>query len=169
MQVIEAVVPGSAEDFIKDELLNKLGITSYEWQLGLGGLPAGGWKTSMTSRSMLKFGTLAMNKGKWNGEQLIPEAYIAKATNRILYNGDDDIFGGGKDVSQQGYGYFWWSGDLQVGDQSYFSNSAQGGSGQFIILVKELDLIIVATGSHRGSGGKTLQIAAERILPAFVE
>jgi len=169
MQVLDAVVPGTAEDFIKKELFGKMGIATYEWRTGLGGLPAAGWKSSITTRAMLKFGTLAMNKGKWNGEQLVPEAYISKATSRILYNGDDDIFGGGKDVSNQGYGYFWWSGDLKVGDKSYFSTSAQGGSGQFIILIEELDLIVVATGSHRGSGGKNLQIAAERILPAFIQ
>ena len=168
MQVIDAVVPGTAEDFIKNELLGKMGITTYEWRTGLGGLPAAGWKSSITSRAMLKFGTLAMNKGKWNGEQLIPETYISKATSRILYTGDDDIFGGGKDVSNQGYGYFWWSGDLKYGDKSYFSASAQGGSGQFIILIEELGLIVVATGSHRGDG-KSLQMAAERILPAFIQ
>jgi len=96
--------------------------------------------------------------------------YIAKAISRIVTTDDDvKIFGGGNDVSNQGYGYFWWSGDLKVGDKSYFSTSAQGGSGQFIILVEALDLVIVATGSHRGSGGKNLQIAAERILPAFIE
>jgi CubicO group peptidase (beta-lactamase class C family) len=101
---------------------------------------------------------------------MIPAAYISKATSRVVDTGEDTkVFGGGKDVSNQGYGYFWWNGDLKVGDKSYFSTSAQGGSGQFIILVEELDLIIVATGAHRGSGGKNLQIAAERILPAFIQ
>jgi len=169
MQVIDAVVPGTAEEFIKIELLGKMGIGTYEWRTGLGSLPAAGWKSSFSSRDMMKFGTLAINKGKWNGEQLIPEAYLSKATSRLVTTGDDvKVFGGGKDVSNQGYGYFWWSGDLKVGDKYYFSTSAQGGSGQFIILVEELDLIIVATGAHRGSGGKNLQIAAERILPAFL-
>ncbi len=169
MQVIEAVVPGTAEDFIKTELLGKMGITNYEWRTGMGGLPTPGGKSSFSSRDMMKFGTLAMNRGIWNGEQLIPQAYISKATSRVVGTGEDiKIFGGGKDVSNQGYGYFWWNADLKVGDRSYFSTSAQGGSGQFIILVEELDLIIVATGAHRGSGGKNLQIAAERILPAFI-
>lgn len=167
MQVIDAVVPGTAEDFIKDELLGKMGITTYGWQTGLGGLPAAGWKSAITSRAMVKFGTLVMNKGKWSGEQLVPEAYITKATSRILYNGDDDIFGGGKDVSNQGYGYFWWSGDLKYGDKIYFSTSAQGGGGQFIILIEELNLMVVATGHERHPS--TLQLTAERILPIFIE
>ncbi len=167
MQVIDAIVPGTAEDFIKNELLGKMEIRTYGWQAGLGGLPAAGWRSAITSRDMLKFGALAMNKGKWNGEQLVPEAYITKATSRILSNGDDDIFGGGKDVFNQGYGYFWWSGDLSYGDKSYFSVSAQGGGGQFIILIEELDLMVVTTGHERHPS--TLQLTAERILPAFIK
>ncbi|PHR93281.1 MAG: serine hydrolase [Robiginitomaculum sp.] len=167
MQVIDAVVPGTAEDFIENELLKNMDITTYGWRTGLGGLPAAGWKSSISSRDMMKFGTLAMNKGKWNGEQLVSEAFMAKATGRILFNGDDKIFGGGKDVSNQGYGYFWWNGDLKYGDRSYFSTSAQGGGGQFIILIEELDLIVVTTSHERHPS--ILQTTAERILPAFVK
>lgn len=167
MQVIEAVVPGGAEHFIQTELLGKLGITDYEWRTDLGGLPAAGWKTSFTSRHMMKFGMLTMNKGQWNGEQLIPEAYINRATSRLLQTGDDDVFGGGEDVSNQGYGYFWWAGDLQVGDRTYYATSAQGGGGQFIIVIDELDLTIVITAAMREP--KSLQLVAERILPAFIQ
>jgi len=107
MQVIEAVVPGTAQDFIKIELLGKMGIKTYEWRTGMGGLPTPGGKSSFSSRDMMKFGTLAMNKGIWNGAQLIPEAYISKATSRIVTTGEDiKVFGGGKNVSNQGYGYF---------------------------------------------------------------
>jgi CubicO group peptidase (beta-lactamase class C family) len=87
MQVIEAVVPGTAEDFIKIELLGKMGIKTYEWRTGMGGLPTPGGKSSFSSRDMMKFGTLAINKGIWNGEQLIPAAYISKATSRVVETG----------------------------------------------------------------------------------
>ena len=167
MQVIETVVPGSAKDFIKKELLDKMGITNYAWRNDPSGLPAAGWRSSMTSRDMIKWGKLAMNKGKWNGEQLVPEAFVTKATSRIILTGDDDVYGGGKDVSNQGYGYYWWSADLKYGDKRYFSTSAQGGGGQYIILIKELDLMIVVTAHDNDN--TTLQITAERIIPAFIE
>ncbi len=168
MQVIDAVVPGSAKDFIKNELLDKMGIANYGWRTnGVTGMPEAGWRTNMTSRTMVKWGTLVMNKGKWNGEQLIPEEFIVKATSRLLYTGDDDVYGGGKDVSKQGYGYFWWSADLKVDNKSYYSASAQGGNGQFIILIDELDLLIVVTDDDNDNS--TLQITAERILPAFIK
>ncbi|WP_420600929.1 serine hydrolase domain-containing protein [Flagellimonas sp.] len=167
MQVIEAVVPGTAKDFIKKELLDRLGITNYKWRTDVSGLPNSGSSTNMTSRDMVKWGTLAMNKGKWNGEQLVPEAFLAKATSRILLTGDDDVYGGGEDVSKQGYGYYWWSADLKYGDKTYFSRSAQGGGGQYIILIEELDLMVVVTAHNNDN--RTLQIIAESILPAFIK
>ncbi len=167
MQVLEAVVPGSAKDFIKNELLDKMGITNYGWPTADNGLPQSGSRSRIISRDMVKFGTLAKNKGKWNGEQLIPETYITKATSRILYTGDEEVHYGGKDVSKQGYGYYWWSADLKYGDKSYFAVSAQGGYGQFIILIEELDLMVVFTAHDNAAN--YLQITAERILPAFIK
>ena len=167
MQVLNAVVPGSAKDFIKNELLDKMGITTYGWGTDVSGLPRAGSRSSLTSRDMVKWGTLTMNKGKWNGEQLVPEAFIAKATSRILYTGDDDVYGGGKDISNQGYGYYWWNADMKYDNKSYFSASAQGGGGQYIILVEELDLMVVVTAHDNDN--TTLQITAERILPAFIQ
>lgn len=165
MQVIDAIVPGSAEDFIRNELLGKMSIATYNWQIDVSGLPRSGDRASMTSRAMVKLGTLAINNGKWDGEQLVSEEFIAKATSRIISTGDDDVVGGGKYISKQGYGYYWWNADMKYGPKSYFSASAQGGGGQFIILIEELDLIIVATAHDNND---TLQISAERILPAFI-
>lgn len=167
MQVIDAVVPGTAKDFIKNEFLGKMGITQYKWQTADSGLPKAGSRTSITSRDMAKIGMLAMNKGEWKGVQLIPEAFITQAISRFSFSGDDDVYGGGKDVYNQGYGYFWWDADLKVGNKSYYSASAQGGGGQYIILVEELDLMVVVTAHDNEN--TTLQIVAEKILPAFIQ
>jgi len=165
MQVIESVVPGSAKDFIKNELLGKVGITNYNWKTAPSGLPESGWRSSLTSRDMAKLGSLILNKGKWNNEQLIPEAYIAKASHRHHYT-DEDVEGG-KDVSNQGYGYFMWNADLKHGNKSYYAFSAQGGYGQFIIFIQELDLMVVFTATDNDTN--YLQLTAERILPAFIQ
>ena len=161
MQVIDAVVPGTAKDFIKTELLDKLGITNYIWQNAASGLPEAGWRVSMTSRDMLKWGMLVNNKGKWNGEQLIPEAYVAKATSKITKptaNWQPKTYS---------YGYFWYQADITVGDKNYNANFAWGGGGQHVIVVEELDLIITITG-HDGNDTIMTQVS-ENILPAFVK
>ena len=167
MQVVEAIVPGGAELFIKTQLLDKLGILEYEWPKEVNGLPVAGWQTSITSRDMVKLGLLTMNRGKWNGEQLISETYIDEAIRPSVFPGDDDIYGGGPDVSKIGYGFFWWTADLQSGGNTYFVSNAQGGGGQYIILIDELDLIVVVTG--HSNDNTTLQRVAERIIPAFIE
>lgn len=169
MQVLDAVVPGSAEDFLKTELLDKMGIANYGWRTEVSGLPAGPSGSSMTSRAMMKWGLLAMNKGKWDGEQLVPAAFLTQSVNRIVDGGPgvEDIFFVGGSVSNAGYGYYWWQADLEAGNKSYFSTSAQGGGGQYIILIDELDLIVVATAHDRDV--RTMQMTADRILPAFIQ
>jgi len=167
MQVIEAVVPGSAKDFIANELLAKLGISNFDWKESFSGLPRAGSGSAMTSRDMLKWGMLAQNKGEWQGEQLIPEAFVGTSTNKIVEPDPDEIFFVNDSVSNPGYGYFWWQADLHTKDKTYFSRSAQGGGGQYIILIDELDLIVVTTGHDREM--RPLRLAAERVLPAFIE
>ena len=76
MQVLEAVVPVSAREFIKTELLGKMGITNFAWQDDVSGLPKSAAGSSMRSRDMLKWGILVASGGKWQGEQLIPEAFM---------------------------------------------------------------------------------------------
>lgn len=155
MQVLDAVVPGSARDFIETELLAKLGITNFAWQDDISGLPKSAAGSSMRSRDMLKWGMLVSNGGKWNGEQLIPAEFVQRATARINTNSRGTS-----------YGYFWWRHDMQVGDRSYDCQSGRGAGGQFILLLPELDLIIVITAHQQGMG-KMLSTVPKRILPAF--
>ena len=49
MSVIDAIVPGGAQSFIKSEILEKLGITNYSWETHVSGLPQAGWMVSMTA------------------------------------------------------------------------------------------------------------------------
>lgn len=167
MHVLDAVVPGTAKDFIKNELLDKMGIANYGWWTDLSGLPRASGGSSMASRNMVKWGTLAINNGRWSGEQLVPEAFIAKATNRIVRRSDDESFLDGDNVSNTGYGYFWWQADLSTGNKSYFSTAARGGGGQYIIVIEELDLVVVVTAHDRNDN--TSSLTATRILPAFIQ
>ncbi len=161
MTVIDAVVPGTAEDFIKTELLDKLGITEYKWSNHISGLPEAGWRASIMSRDMLKLGHLVLNKGKLNGEQLISVEYLAKATSGIVKPTQDWM---PKDYR---YGYFWYQTLVKVGDKSYDTTFAWGGGGQRIIVIEELDLTIVISG-HDGDDNIMTQIS-EIIIPTFVK
>lgn len=161
MAVIDAVVPGSAENFLKKEILDKLGITNYTWKTHVSGIPEAGWGVNMTSRDMVKLGTVVLNKGKWQGEQLISANYLVKATSSLVKPTEDWM------PDNFRYGYFWYQTDITVGDKSYDATFAWGGGGQRIIVVAALDLIIVITGHERED--KIFTQISERVIPAFIE
>lgn len=154
MQVLNAVAPGGAEEFIKTELLGRMSITQYHWEPAISGLPKSAAGSSILSRDMLKFGQLILNKGKWKGEQLIPEAYLARATTPSQIN--------------ERYGFFWWVEDFTVGGKTYHSFQGRGAGGQFIFMFPELDLIAVVTAHNKGMG-EMLKTLPQRIIPAFVQ
>ncbi len=162
MTVIDAVVPGTAEDFIKRELLDKLGITDYKWSNHSSGLPEAGWRASIRSRDMLKLGNLVLNKGKLNGEQLISTAYLAKATSGLVKPTQDWM---PKDYR---YGYFWYQTLVKTGYKSYDTAFAWGGGGQRVIVIEELDLTIVISG-HDGEDDKIMTQISKIVIPAFVK
>ncbi|MEO9468732.1 serine hydrolase [Parasphingorhabdus sp.] len=161
MTVIDAVVPGTAEDFIKKEVLDKLGITNYSWDTHVSGLPQAGWMVSMTSRDMLKWGSVVLNEGKLNGEQFVPTEYLAKATSGLVKPTEDWM------PETYRYGYFFYQTPVEVGDKSYNATFAWGGGGQRIIVVDELDLTIVITGHDRED--QIMASISNAILPAFAE
>ena len=156
MQVLEAVVPGTARDFITKELLGKMGITNFAWQDDVSGLPKSAAGSSIRSRDMLKWGMLITNGGKWNGEQLIPANFVERATGKLHTN-----------PQGTSYGYFWWRHDMQLGSRKFDCISGRGAGGQFILMLPELDLIAVTTAHNQGMG-TILMTTPKRILPVFV-
>lgn len=160
MTVIDAVVPQGAECFIKNEVLDKLGITNYKWETNPNGLPQAGYLTKMTSRDMLKWGSLVQHKGKWKGEQFISKAYLKKATSGIVNPAIDWM------PKNYLYGYFWYYTPVKVGNKSYDATLAWGGGGQRVMVVEELDLIIVTSG-HDREDDKIMKPIFEAFIPAF--
>ncbi|WP_052262078.1 serine hydrolase domain-containing protein [Pseudoalteromonas luteoviolacea] len=165
MLVLNKVVPSGAKAFIEQALFNKLGIFNYQWREEVDGLPIGAYGSELTSRDMVKLGLLVKSDGQWQGEQLIPKAYLAKSSNKIVALNDSDIFFTGSKVKRPSYGYYWWQADVLFGNKRYFTRSAQGGGGQYIVIIDELDLIIVTTGHEREE--QTMKMIAEKILPIF--
>lgn len=161
MRVLDSVVPGSAKDFVKNEVLAKLGITVYGWKDDVNGLPIPESSSSMTSRNMLKLGMLVINKGQWNGEQLISAHFLAKATSNITKPTEDWI------PDSFNYGYFLYRTEMKVGDERYAVNLAWGSGGQYILMLEELGLVIVITGHDRED--TILTQVSRVILPALIQ
>lgn len=156
MQVLDAVVPGSAQEFIKKEMFGKMGITTFDWETDVSGLPKSAAGSAVRSRDMLKWGLLILAKGKWQGEQLIPAPFVERATSPLVQS-----------WGKTHYGYFWWSEDFKVGEKTWHCIEGRGAGGQFIFIFPELDLIAVFTAHHKGMG-TMIAIAPNKLVPAFI-
>ena len=109
-------------------------------------------------RDMAKLGFVFLNDGKWKDTRVVSKEWIEKSIQKKF-----------QFSSGEGYGYQWWLRTFQTPTNSYESFYAAGNGGQFIIIIKELELVIVFTGGHFGSSlmQKPLEIVSNNIIPAF--
>jgi len=91
----------------------------------------------VTARDMTKFGLLYLDDGEYEGRQILSADWARDSLQRYS-EGARSSYGYFRDI---GYGYQWWSG--RAGD--HYFNYASGHGGQYIVLLDELDMIIVAT------------------------
>ncbi len=156
MQIVEAVVPGNASEFIREQLWGPLGVENYQWQQDVSGLPKSAAGSSIRSRDMLKMGLLVLNHGQWKGKQLIPAEFIQRATNGIRNNS-----------GASSYGYFWWTQDYEIGERTYHSIQGRGAGGQFLFIFPSIKLVVVVTAHNKGMGSLLRQLP-QTLLPSFV-
>jgi CubicO group peptidase (beta-lactamase class C family) len=155
MQVLEAVVPGSAKDFIAKELFAPMGISDYAWQSDLSALPKSAAGSSFRSRDMMKMGELILNEGRWEGKQYLPKEFINSATSALVHS-----------YATSYYGYFCWNQTYDVEGEKYECKQLRGAGGQFVFVISKLDLVIVMT-SHAKGMGTMLQDLVPSLVPLF--
>jgi CubicO group peptidase (beta-lactamase class C family) len=161
MHTVDRNVPGSVMDFVSNQVLGKLGITSFGWRKDVNGVPAAGSGSSLTSRDMLKMGLVVLNKGKWQGEQLFHSELLEMATQAITDPTQDWL------ADNYQYGYFWYRATVPVQDKSISMTLAWGGGGNRVIVIEELDVVIVLTGHDRNDD--MIQEIETRLIPAFMD
>ena len=107
----------------------------------------------VSTRDLAKMGQLMLNKGKWQGKQLISESWIKKSTTPVTtqqevaqrYNNEG---GYSPDFS---YSYMWWNFDEFQGDKRYKgAYMARGWGGQFVAVVPELKLVVAHKSNVSG-------------------
>ena len=155
MHVLEAVVPGSADDFLKKELLKKLKITQFHWPDDINGLPKSAAGSSMRSRDMMKWGLLIRQHGQFTGEQLIPPEFMKQATSPLCEPSETNS-----------YGFFFWQNNAEVGETNIECITCRGAGGQFIFFFPKADVIAVVTSHNKGMG-PLLKTLPNKVLPFF--
>ena len=159
--VIERVSGKSLEAFAREALFAPLGISDWEWMKYRNEHISAAAGLRLRPRDAAKIGQLVLNKGDWNGKQVVSAKWIEQSiTPRFQALG---YFGG-----LFYYGQQWWMGRTLSGDKDVKWIAAQGLGGQRIFIVPELDLVMMTTSGLYGSGRQgqaALDILANLIIP----
>ncbi len=135
-------------DYLQPRLFEPLGITDPTWESCPRGVNVGGWGLSIKTEEIARFGQLYLQRGEWQGQQLVPAAWVAEATSSQVDNNN----GHSPNVDwQQGYGYQFWR--CQHG-----AYRGDGAFGQFCIVLPEQDAVIAIT-----AGVSNMQALLDRV------
>jgi CubicO group peptidase (beta-lactamase class C family) len=147
----------STKAFADQYLFGPLEITKYKWEMDAQGFYNGGTNLSLTPRDMAKLGYVYLHHGKWEGKQLIPEAWVAESTMKQI-NVEPNT----------NYGYLFWISEFEGKGKKLFTYEASGYGGQHIRVIPELDTVIVVTSdSSSREESDANELIQKYIVPAF--
>ena len=120
-------------EYLTPRLFGPLGITKYYWETCPKGITKGGWGLFLCAEDMAKLGQLYLQRGKWNGQQLVSEYWIEISTARHLKTQNGTY----------GYGYQLWM-EQRPGSFEY-----NGMLGQNVIIYPDMDMVLVTNAGNK--------------------
>lgn len=153
--IVQKVTGSRVLDYLRPRLFEPLGIGNPTWETCPRGMDVGGWGLSITTEDIAKFGQLYLQKGVWEGEHLLPEAWIEEATTSQVSNGDP-----AKESDwTQGYGYQFWR-------SRHNAYRGDGAFGQYCIVFPENDAVL-AIMAGTSDMQAVLNCVWEHLLPVM--
>ena len=152
--IIQKTTGKTLLDYLTPRLFEPLGIQHPTWDSSPSGINIGGWGLKVRTKDIANLGQLYLQKGMWQGKQLIPAAWVEEATTKQTSNGsspDSDW--------EQGYGYQFWRcrHDLYRGD---------GAFGQYCIVFPKQDAVLAITSGTTDMGA-IMNLVWDHLLPAL--
>lgn len=154
--IVQKVTGETVLDYLRPRLFEPLGIEDPQWGTSPEGITLGGYGLSVRTEDIARFGQLYLQKGTWNGRQLIPAAWVEAATALQTANGSNP-----ESDWDQGYGYQFWRSrhGLYRGD---------GAFGQFCIVMPEQNAVVAITSGVRDMQA-VMNLVWEKLLPAMTD
>ena len=126
--IVQQVTGKTVLAYLQEKIFSDLHINKVSWEESPEGVTTGGWGLYMQPESLAKMGQLLLQKGQWNGKQLISEAWVNQMMRTHIDTGDG-----------RGYGYQMWEASK---DGAY---RADGRFGQYIVVMPKQDMVVVIT------------------------
>jgi len=141
--------------YSQEKLFAPLAITNVQWVYSPMNVPQTGGGLRLTSSDLLKIAQLYLDRGRWQGRQIIRESWVRDSTQpqaRI-------------DEATE-YGYLWWLKSFKSGEKSYDAFYMSGNGGNKVVAIPALDMTVVITSTNYNTRGMHEQ--TEKILTDYV-
>jgi CubicO group peptidase (beta-lactamase class C family) len=147
--IVQKVTGEKLIDYLDTRLFQPLNINRPTWDESPQGINCGGWGLNIKTEDMAKLGQLFLQKGKWNGKQVVPAEWLKEMSSYQVPSApsgtrfeDLEKAGLNKDNNEwvQGYGYQMW-----ICRHNAFR--ADGYAGQYIMVFPDRDAVLVLTTS----------------------
>ncbi|MDR0232523.1 MAG: beta-lactamase family protein [Dysgonamonadaceae bacterium] len=121
------------KDWAEQVLFSKIGFKNYDWAVYKDGITMGCFGISTTPREMARIGHLVLNKGSWNGQQIVNPEWINEMTSVKIPKEKVNFF-------EKSFGYLWWIDE----DRGIVFMAGHGGQHVFIKPAKNLVIVTTA-------------------------
>ncbi len=157
-ELLERATGQRVADFAQAVLFKPLGIETVKWQYQPLGAAMTGGGLQLRSRDLLKLGQLYLNGGRWQGRQVISEAWVRRSVSPHANAREDTD-----------YGYLWWLQTFHVGGRSIPTYGMYGTGGNKVYVLPEQGVVVVVTTTNfrvAGAGALTDRLFTSLIVPA---
>ena len=160
--ILDKKVPGGLEKYADDKLFKPLHITDYKWEYTPQKVANTAGGIRLKALDFAKFGQLYKNNGKWNGQQIIPEKWVADSFTKQA-----EI----KERANEYYGYLFWNKTFEIKGKKYETYYCAGNGGNYILIFKDQPWVIVITASAYGmpyAHPQVNEMLKNYIIPALI-
>jgi CubicO group peptidase (beta-lactamase class C family) len=142
--VIRGATGRSVVDLMGEKITGPLGLDTQPYYLtdgagvafALGGL-------NMTTRDYAKFGQMMAQRGRWKGQQIVPEDWVLTSTTASAPTGPDEY----------GYGYQWWM-PRDARPREYMG---RGIYGQYLYINEQANVVVALTAADPDFRDRAIQ------------
>ena len=152
--IVQKVTGQNVLEYLGPRLFQPLGIDRPTWEMSKEGVAMGGFGLSLRTEEIARFGQLYLQKGVWQGKQLVPAEWVAAATSRQVSNGSSPT-----SDWEQGYGYQFWR-------ARHGFYRGDGAFGQFCLVLPQYDTVVAMTSGTRDMAS-VMNLVWDRLVPAL--
>lgn len=152
--ILERATGNTVSHYLQEKIWKPLGMEyPATWSLDSKKTGFEKMESGLNARSIdfAKFGRLFLNKGNWNGKQIISEKWVVESTSPVAvdrqkyYDPKYDPQDAFRIADNGYYAYFWWGRERDAAHHDFY---AAGNHGQYIYVCPQKNVILVRNGKE---------------------